>query len=227
MAMVDLCCLANSRKLQGRCVAGIDFVGKRWIRPVSRLEFRILTYRHYQLPPPLWETKVLDQVRIPLEKPCPECHHPEDCYVGGAPWKLLHRPATPEELHQLHDRLEPFLTQDEYLFGTPEDRIPHETFKSAPAAASLVLARVEQLWCRTVDHEGKRKNRVHFFYNGHPYNLSLTDPAWEQQLALLPPASYPAAKLDIPAGAEIWMTFSLGEPYQGECYKLAATVMVW
>jgi len=136
MAAVDLCCLANSRKLQGRCVAGIDLATGRWIRPVSRLEFRILTYRHYQLPPPMWETKVLDQVRIPLEKSCPECHHPEDCYVGSAAWELLHRPATPAELKLLHDRLQPFLAEDEYLFGTPEDRISYETFKSTPAAAS-------------------------------------------------------------------------------------------
>jgi len=227
MATIDLCCLANSRKLQGRCVAGIDLANGRWVRPVSRLEFRILTYRHYQLPPPLWETKVLDQVRIPLEKPCPECHHPEDCYVGSAAWKLLHRPETPEELKRLHDSLRPFLVEEEYLFGTPEDRISFESFKATPAPASLLLARVEQLWFRTADNEGKRRNRVHFYYRGHPYNISLTDPEWEHKLALLPPASYPAAKLDIPADAEVWMTLSLGEPYQGECYKLAATIMVW
>ena len=227
MATVDLCCLANSRKLQGRCVAGIDFAQGCWVRPVSRLENHILTYRHYQLPPPLWETKVFDQVRIELEGPCPECHHPEDCYIGSASWELLQRPSMPEELKNLHDRLEPFLTQCEYLFGTPEDRISFESFKIAPALASLALARVEQLWFKTTDHDGKRKNRVHFSCNGHAYNLSLTDPAWEHKLALMPPASYPAAKLDIPANAEIWMTLSLGEPYQGECYKLAATIMVW
>ena len=34
-------CLANSRKLNGRCVAGIELVGDRrigWIRPVSDRE---------------------------------------------------------------------------------------------------------------------------------------------------------------------------------------------
>jgi len=77
------------------------------------------------------------------------------------------------------------------------------------------------------DHEGKRKNRVYFYYNDNPYDLSLTDPAWEQRLALISPGKYPAAGLDIPAGAETWLTLSLGEPYQGECYKLAATVLVW
>ena len=33
----DIICLANSRKLNGRCVAGKDVTGNTWVRPLSPL----------------------------------------------------------------------------------------------------------------------------------------------------------------------------------------------
>jgi hypothetical protein len=35
MAQVDLICLANSRKLGGRCVAGLRLDGSGWVRRVD------------------------------------------------------------------------------------------------------------------------------------------------------------------------------------------------
>lgn len=43
-------CLANSRKYQGRCVAGLEWNGKQpeaWIRPVSGLEKGVLVYERF------------------------------------------------------------------------------------------------------------------------------------------------------------------------------------
>lgn len=226
MAHMELCCLANSRKLSGRCIAGIDFTGKRWVRLVSREKTGELKYWHYQLPAPHMHTRLLDLIRVDVVKPCPECHHPEDYLIANAKWQLSHRPVT-AELLPLRDRLRPFLCLDPYLFGTPEDRLPFEAFRKAPAVASLAVVRVDDLCWRIIEKAGNRRNRAHFVYQGTTYDLSLTDPIWEEKLAELPVGNHRPEKTGIARGAEIWVVSSLGEPYQGDCYKLAATVIAW
>ena len=68
-------CLANSRKLAGRCVAGREWSeergARRWIRPVSARSGREVSeyegqYEYGSDP------KVLDIVNVPVLKPLPE-----------------------------------------------------------------------------------------------------------------------------------------------------------
>lgn len=52
----DIICLANSRKLNGRCVAGKDVTGNTWVRPLSplsktgELTLRDITYDDWTEP---------------------------------------------------------------------------------------------------------------------------------------------------------------------------------
>ena len=62
-------CLANSRKLYGRCVAGREWndgrVG-RWIRPVSNREHQEVSEYEDGSDP-----RVLDVIDVPVVEPCP------------------------------------------------------------------------------------------------------------------------------------------------------------
>jgi hypothetical protein len=226
MAYMELCCLANSRKLSGRCVAGIDFVGKRWVRLVSREKTRELKYWHYQLPAPYLHTRVLDLLKVEVHRACPECHHPEDHLIAGSKWQLVKRPAR-ADLLILREKLRPYLCQQPYLFGTPEDRLPFADIQKTAAPASLAVIRVDNLCWRIYEKDGNRRNRARFVYHDTTYDLSVTDPIWEEKLAALPVGIHRPEKTGIAPGAEIWIVSSLGEPYQGDCYKLAATVIAW
>ncbi len=66
-------CLANSRKLSGRCIAGREIMNKLpgpWIRPVSGREHQEVSEqeRHYQDGS---DPMVLDVIDVPLVEPRP------------------------------------------------------------------------------------------------------------------------------------------------------------
>ena len=104
--MKRIVCLANSRKINGRCVAGIEIAdGQRlgWIRPVSAREHQEVSEyeRQYQNGA---DPRVLDIMDVPLLKAQPhECQQenwlldPEQYWVkiGSAAWDELGRLADP------------------------------------------------------------------------------------------------------------------------------------
>jgi len=59
MPILRLVCLANSRKLGGRCVACLRLVGGGWVRPVSSFSDGTLCPAQYSLD--------LDQVQLNWE----------------------------------------------------------------------------------------------------------------------------------------------------------------
>src|SRR5690554_6295530 len=67
-------CLANSRKLQGRCVAGYEIVDGKpagWIRPVSdRPHEEVSEYERQYADGS--DPRVLDVIDVPLKKPRPQ-----------------------------------------------------------------------------------------------------------------------------------------------------------
>jgi hypothetical protein len=213
--------------MQGRCIAGIHFASGQWIRPVSRCPNRELYERHYQLPSPWGAARVLDTVQIGFISRLREPHHPEDCLIDCSRWTMRQRPESPAELRQLREQLTPLLYQQEYLFGSPDDCVPSMEFANTPAQASLALIHPSAFSWHITLRDEKRRHRVCFTYRGHFYNIGLTDPCWEQRLAQLPFGSHAPAATGIAPGSEIWLTVSLGEPFHGDCYKLAAAVIVW
>lgn len=89
--VVDLLCLANSIKHRGRCVAGIDLNTGDWIRSAASTTHGELHPEHYLLKPG-GAPRVLDVIRMPLERPLPLSHQPENWMISPEPWQLLHRP---------------------------------------------------------------------------------------------------------------------------------------
>ncbi|HXF07313.1 MAG TPA: hypothetical protein VNK45_02115 [Candidatus Acidoferrales bacterium] len=97
-------CLANSRKLNGRCVAGIEITrgNKRvgWIRPVSAREHEEVSEyeRQYQDGS---DPRVLDVIDVPLIAPKPKDYQQENwlldqnCVLATRPASDMGRSAAP------------------------------------------------------------------------------------------------------------------------------------
>jgi hypothetical protein len=58
------------------------------------------------------------------------------------------------------------------------------------------------------------------------YELPLTDPVYLERMKPLREGEHESTELGIPPRARVLLTISLSEPYQGQCYKLAAAVVV-
>src|SRR5207302_8024770 len=125
MPSLDLICLANSRKLSARCIAGLRTDTGEWIRPVSQAEHGELTYLQRSLGIE-GEPQNFDVIRMGFAKPMPIPSQPENWLVDGTAWKLLDRPAPPN----LHKLVRDAVHLNDHLFGSLSDRIDALTFSS-------------------------------------------------------------------------------------------------
>jgi hypothetical protein len=223
MPTVEIICLANSRKHSGRCVAGLRTDGQGWIRPVGPSDNGTLFPWHYTLADGT-EPHLLDILRIELDSHQPKSHQPEDWRIAEkTAWQLLFRPA-PVFCRLL---LRSAVVRGPDLLGNQSDRIPFGAFATTPAGASLALILPKDLlWDVRNKDGGKRQVRARFRLGAAPYNLAVTDPHWEKRLDTLRPGIHPATAASLEPDDTILLTISLGEPFSGECYKLAAAVIV-
>jgi hypothetical protein len=220
MPTVDFVCLANSKKRQGRCVAGIK-VGGGWIRTVSNtLEG---TLHHEYILPNGDELRLLDLVRAEVTTPRPEAHQPENWVLANTKMTLLSRPAPVFMLKVLQN----YVTTDPKLLGSIGDKISESYYTRYPLKESLALALPQQIeWRVTTGVRGNRQVRACFNLRGRDYNFSITDPVWLAKFNNLPVDNYSLADSGLTPNDKIWFTISLSEPFNGFCYKLVAAVLV-
>jgi hypothetical protein len=99
------------------------------------------------------------------------------------------------------------------------DRIPLNKAEET-VSSSLVLIKPGNLRI-TVD-EGPnllKKIRATFKLNGIAYRLSVTDPQIEKMYFTKAIGDYPITE------ENVYLTVSIGEPYEGYCYKLVAAII--
>ncbi len=215
---VRLVCLAFSRKHGGRCLAGIDMDSSSWIRPVSDAPNGTLYPAHYLLDD-VSEPQLLDVLTITLDRASREPHQPENWLLTPHVWRRAERPP-PEVLWEmiLH------MVADGPLLGGPGDRISYDSLRDTPAQASLALIKPADVWfIVTKGHAGRPQVRSRFALGAWMYNLAVTDIDIEARLAHSPEGNYRPRDLGLNAG-RLLFTVSLGEPFEGQCYKLVAAV---
>lgn len=226
MPTLEIICLANSRKKGGRCIAGLRTDGRGWVRPVASRassEQGELRPSHYRLSDGS-DPKILDILRIDFASPQPESHQPENWLVGNKQWERVSFPASLD----FGKLLLPTVDRHPDLFGNRFDRVSYDLFFLQPSQASLTLVMPENLrWCITTNTSGRRQSRAIFSLRGISYNLVVTDPVWENLLSALPTGVHPAtaANLENFDPNTVLLTISLGEPFEGYCYKLVAAVL--
>jgi hypothetical protein len=216
-------CLANSRKLAGRCVAGIELQGNRpigWIRPVSDRPHREVSEfeRRYEEGT---DPRVLDVVEVPLLMQCPDAYQSENWLLDPGAYWVKRGSVDSRDLDSLIDTGPLWLEEESSTFHGLYDRVGIEV--AAGLNDSLRLIGVEDLELRVFAPgrdfgDPKRRVQACFTHEGVPYRLRVTDPVIER--AYLPGGD--AAYAVGPA----FLTISLGEPYNGHVYKLVAAIIL-
>ena len=219
-------CLANSRKLTGRCVAGKEWDGRvagAWCRPVSARDRGELTAERWYAR--TWrDPRLLDLIEVALLNP-----HPSGCQTENhlidptVRWKFKGR-VTPQCLVLGLDHLTgPLWVNGESTICGLNDRVSAEVAEKQ--SRSLVLVQPD----RVIIHVGtegsqlgqaRRRVRGLFSLAGHDYGLSITDPAVEKPILLHPDGF--STELQRPI-----LCISLSEKFasQNACYKLIAGVI--
>jgi hypothetical protein len=205
----------------GRCIAGITLSGD-WLRPVSSAEDGTLYPQNYILDDGS-EAALLDIIRLEVAKARPVPYQPENWEITAARWQRCGH-LQPNDASAF---LRAHVTPGPDLLGNRSDRIDYRYIVDHPVAASLcVIEPVGLRWGININAKGKRQTRVYFTLSGFPYNLSVTDPIWEDRLRDLSYGAYERVVAGIDARDEVFLTISLGEPFQGSCYKLVAAVIL-
>lgn len=216
MPTIEMIVLAKSKKLGGKCIAGLRTDGGGWVRPVAPSIDGTLFPQHYTLTNGS-QAEVLDVVKIDLKEPRQEPHQPENWLISGGRWRLIARPASPEHQRVLWNHI----VLGPTLLGNNSDSVKANRFEEAPADASLALIIPGKIEWSIRKYSGdKRQTRAVFKLKGVKYDLAITDPDWEENLSDQPEGNHPAESTK-----RFLLTVSLGEPYRGYCYKLVASVL--
>lgn len=203
MTQAEVVVLANSVKHGQHCVAGKCLNTGRWIRPVSNEQGGELSHEQakYQNPYGTYGVKPLQKIRMGFSRHVPLSHQPENFLIDGNLWQQNYSIG----VEQLPD----FLDTPVDLWGVG-NRVPHVPIALGlrNISQSLYLIQAEGLDLYNTE-EGKR--RVVFTYNGVDYDLAVTDPKFDEI---------------VQEGREVngILCVSLGEEYQGYCYKLVAAI---
>lgn len=200
---MELVILANSVKHKQHCVAGKCTTSGQWVRPVSNVNGAELSHTQAQCENPYgtFNVKPLQKVIMNFSRHAPLAHQPENRVIDGTTWKQNYT-IKKTELNQ-------YLDQPSDIWGVT-DRVEHASVLSRQIAIgqSLYLIEVDNL---NLYKNCNEKRRASFTYKGINYDFAVTDPNFDS----------------ITQNNEATMGIicvSLGEVYQGSCFKLVATV---
>ena len=214
-------CLAASRKYGGYCLAGKEWVeGKAgpWLRPVSRQETGELStgeirMNNGDIP------QCMDIITIETQRAADHPYQKENVLIAEKrPW-IWQRKLPPDALPHLVDDVNSLWPTGFHSTNGVNDRVPEETVKEANEP-SLYLIRPDGFTLVVSDDiDGRNKVRARFAYRDTPYLLSVTDPGIERTYLVKDHGEYPLSNRDL------YLTVSLGKPFNGYCYKLVAAVI--
>lgn len=207
--------LASSRKNGGICLAGKRLGEGGWVRPVSvqpgqAWSVRSLNYLAGGVP------RVGERFVLPLGQGVPDAYQRENCSVAFARWHAAGRMSA-RELEALADCPDTLWLNGWHTVHGWNDRIP-EQVAARRCVSSLLLIRPESLRFRLDQGGCKLALRAVFDYRGQHYDLKVTDDRvralWIERLA------------DGHDGrTDALLCLSLGQAFEGYCYKLAAGVV--
>jgi len=203
MSRHQIVIFANSVKHHQHCVAGKLTDGSRWIRPVSDENGAELSHEQAkcQNPHGRFNVKPLQKVTIGLESHAPLPNQPENYIIDDSIWQQNYR----IEIAGLPR----YLDDPDSLWGEG-DRVDYRMIKHRDIQIdqSLYLVEVGDLNLYLNRFE---KRRASFTYNGIQYDLAVTDPNFDNLV-------------QNPAELQNILCISLGEEFEGSCYKLVATI---
>ena len=216
-------CLANSRKLSGRCIAGKELLedGRpgQWIRPVSARETEEVSEYERQYEDGS-DPRVLDVVDVPLLNALPKNYQQENWLLDPNYYWERVRKIGWNELGQYADPVTPLWNNGHNTFTGLNDQVPETT--ALTLRYSLRLVRVSDLALAVFPPgqtfgNSKRRVQERFHHGGDEYWLWVTAPDSERKYLQMPDGDYSIG--------DAFLTVSLGEPYRGNSYKLIAAII--
>lgn len=223
VAVKQIVCLANSRKLSGRCIAGREWTMEsgagNWIRPVSKRDNQEVSEYERQYEDGS-DPQILDIVQVPVLEPKPHGYQTENWLLDDEYYWQKVGTLSQLDLPKLTDSIEPLWIDGYSTYNGRNDKMPLES--AAKEVTSLRFIQVSQLMLSVFapgEAFGNAKRRVqgHFDHAGNRYALWVTDPGYEKAYLAKLNGTYELG--------ECYLTISLGEPYEGDCYKLIAAII--
>ncbi len=215
-------CLANSRKLNGRCLAGKEFGGDTvgtWIRPVGAREHGEVSEYERQYEDGS-DPKILDVIDVPLLDPQPKGFEQENWLLDPEYyWGKVGRVTWPE-LARLADHVEPLWIDGIHTYNGINDKIPLAqvgTVRSSLRLLHVTTLRISVFKPGEAFGNLKRRVQGRFNYGDREYRLWVTDPTYERSFLSKSDGDYELG--------ESFLTVSLGEPYSDACHKLIAAII--
>jgi hypothetical protein len=211
-------CLANSKKNLGRCVAGLELTGGNpgtWLRPVSERSGHELSLddRRYE---DGGDVALLDIVDITLLRHAPEgCQHENHVIDDTIYWRKVGTfPAS--DLVRHARTAGPLWVDGNSSYSGVNDRVAADV--ADQLRHSLELVRPTKPIIFVAPGRVKRQVRAGFHLGAAEYNLVVTDTKVEAAYLSRENGTYPLP-------GEVLFCVSLGEPFDGNRYKLVAAVI--
>jgi putative nucleic acid modification protein with dual OB domain len=216
----EMIVLANSRKMGGRCVAGISLETGKWVRPVSSRSEGELSPGDCAVEgrPP----RPLDVVRFPYRHRLKDPAQPENVLIDDGGWEL----ASMVKPGEAHDLLGQYLVPGPALLGGTEKGVADAVAQKG-LDASLCLVEpgsIEFVSEPPFAPGSRRRARAVFDLDGQWYDLGITDSLVAPRLKSAEYGRYSALDLDFSDPAHTLLTVSMTEPLNKTRWKLAAAV---
>ena len=214
--------LAASRKYGGYCVAGKEWTDGKigaWIRPVSQrtngeLVAENIRMNNNELP------CLMDIVEVETQGPARHAYQKENFFAAGEkPW-IWQLKLPDEALTKLLDFPESLWLNGFSSTNGLNDRVPEEIVVKSNVPSIYLIQPDDFSLLVTDDLYGRKKVYARLTYREMSYLLSVTDMGIEREYLMKPQDEYSIENKDI------YLTISLGEPFNGFCYKLVAAVMM-
>lgn len=203
MSPVKIVILAKSVKHSEHCVAGKCIRSGQWYRPVSTINGGPLNSNQvkYKNMHGTYSVKTLQKIDMGFLRHVPLLNQPENYLIDNNTWQQSYKIGL-EELNN-------YIDKPENIWGEG-NRVDYNLIQSRQILIqqSLYLVQVEEL---NLYYTPEQKRRASFIYNKVKYDFAATDPNFDKIITEQPML-------------KSILCISLGEVYNGFCYKLIATI---
>lgn len=215
-------CLANSRKLAGRCMAGRlleEGQPTGWVRPVSSREHEEVSEYERQYKDGS-DPKLLDVIDVPLLEPRPKNYQTENWLLDPGYYWVKCGHVSSADLDHLTDPVADLWTNGMSTYHGRNDQI--DVVRANQLDHSLRFVKLPALQLSVFAPGAafgnpKRRVQARFIHNRREYRLWVTDPKYEREYLQRENGDYDLG--------ECFATISIGEPMEGYCYKLVAAII--
>lgn len=212
---MKLIVLANSHKLGGRCLAGIDVATGTWVRPISSETHGELDANRCLINENgrLRSVRCLDVIEIPIGGPVSTPGQPENRRLLVGAWSFI----VSLDRQDAVDALDSLALEDDStdLLFNKEGEVDYLEATNGLVLKSLTLVKVSSpSFYLRLRHGISPQLRAKFLFANIEYDLPVTDDREWTNYAREEPDRFSSG---------IWyFTISLGEPYREKMWKLIA-----